>query len=98
MASSRLSFHTSSNHRRAIVPADWYMGPSGGHCRIVSRAAARSSERGGLEAAMRRVKRGRYLLIPASEATHGHSTHTWAAVWEKELRAFLKDVTASAWR
>src|SRR3954471_9434597 len=42
-----------------------------------------------LEAAMKRVKRGRYVLIPVSDATHGHSTHTWAAVWERELRDFL---------
>jgi homoserine O-acetyltransferase len=46
-------------------------------------------ELGILEAAMKRVKRGRYVLIPTSEATHGHSTHTWAAVWERELRDFL---------
>jgi homoserine O-acetyltransferase len=47
-------------------------------------------ELGFMEAAMKRVKKGRYMLIPTSEATHGHSTHTWAAVWEKELRAFLQ--------
>ena len=47
-------------------------------------------ELGFMEAAMKRVKKGRYVLIPTSEATHGHSTHTWAAVWEKELRAFLQ--------
>jgi homoserine O-acetyltransferase len=46
-------------------------------------------ELGILEPAMKRVKRGRYVLIPVSEATHGHSTHTWAAVWERELRDFL---------
>ena len=46
-------------------------------------------ELGILETAMKRVKRGRYVLIPVSEATHGHSTHTWAAVWERELREFL---------
>jgi homoserine O-acetyltransferase len=46
-------------------------------------------ELGILEAAMKRVKRGRYLLIPVSDATHGHSTHTWAAVWERQLREFL---------
>jgi homoserine O-acetyltransferase len=46
-------------------------------------------ELGFMEAAMKRVKRGRYVLIPTSEATHGHGTHTWAAVWEKELREFL---------
>lgn len=46
-------------------------------------------ELGILEAAMKRVKRGRYVLIPVSDATHGHSTHTWAAVWERQLREFL---------
>src|SRR3954454_10495083 len=46
-------------------------------------------ELGILEPAIKRVKRGRYVLIPVSEATHGHSTHTWAAVWERELRDFL---------
>ena len=46
-------------------------------------------ELGILEAGMKRVKRGRYVLIPTSDATHGHSTHTWAAVWERELRDFL---------
>jgi len=46
-------------------------------------------ELGILEAAIKRVKRGRYLLIPVSDATHGHSTHTWAAVWERLLREFL---------
>lgn len=46
-------------------------------------------ELGILEAAMKRVKRGRYVLIPVSDATHGHSTHTWAAVWEPQLREFL---------
>lgn len=46
-------------------------------------------ELGILEAAMKRVKRGRYVLIPVSDATHGHSTHTWAAVWERQLCEFL---------
>jgi len=46
-------------------------------------------ELGILEAAMKQVKRGRYVLIPVSDATHGHSTHTWAAVWEQPLREFL---------
>jgi homoserine O-acetyltransferase len=49
-------------------------------------------ELGFMETAMKRVKRGRYVLIPTSEITHGHSTHTWAAVWEKDLREFLSAV------
>ena len=46
-------------------------------------------ELGILEAAMKRVTRGRYVLIPVSDGTHGHSTHTWAAVWERQLHEFL---------
>jgi homoserine O-acetyltransferase len=36
-----------------------------------------------------RVKRGRFLLIPASESTHGHGTHTWATFWKKDLEELL---------
>jgi homoserine O-acetyltransferase/O-succinyltransferase len=46
-------------------------------------------ELGILEPAIKRVKRGHYLLIPVSDNTHGHGTHTWAAVWEKPFREFL---------
>jgi homoserine O-acetyltransferase len=49
-------------------------------------------ELGIMETAMKRVKRGRYLLLPVSEATHGHSTHTWAGVWETPFREFLGTV------
>lgn len=37
-----------------------------------------------------RIKRGRFILIPASEETHGHGSHTWARLWEKDLARFLK--------
>ncbi len=46
-------------------------------------------ELGIMEAAIKRVKRGRYVLLPVSEITRGHGTHTWAAVWERYLREFL---------
>jgi homoserine O-acetyltransferase len=36
-----------------------------------------------------RVKNGRFVLIPASGKTHGHGTHTWAALWQEELRDLL---------
>jgi homoserine O-acetyltransferase/O-succinyltransferase len=45
------------------------------------------------ERMIKRVKRGRFLLIPASEATHGHGTHTWAVFWKKDLQQLL-DSTA----
>ncbi len=45
------------------------------------------------EQMIKRVKHGKFLLIPASEATHGHGTHTWGVFWQKELRELL-DATA----
>jgi homoserine O-acetyltransferase len=50
-------------------------------------------ELGIAERLIKRVKRGRFILIPASEATHGHGTHTWAVFWQKELKELL-DATA----
>jgi homoserine O-acetyltransferase len=35
------------------------------------------------------VKDGRFVLLPASEQTHGHGTHTWAAVWRQYLAQLL---------
>jgi homoserine O-acetyltransferase/O-succinyltransferase len=46
-------------------------------------------ELGIAEREIKRVKHGRYVLIPASESTHGHGTHTWGVFWEKELVALL---------
>ena len=37
-----------------------------------------------------KVPRGRAVVIPISDATHGHSTHTWAAVWKDQLLELLK--------
>jgi hypothetical protein len=30
------------------------------------------------------------VLIPISEQTRGHSTHTWAAVWQQQLKELLE--------
>jgi homoserine O-acetyltransferase len=46
-------------------------------------------ELGIMERLMPRVKRGRYLLIPTSDRTRGHGTHTWGAIWGAEVGAFL---------
>jgi homoserine O-acetyltransferase/O-succinyltransferase len=46
-------------------------------------------ELGLMQALMPRVKQGRYLLIPTSEATRGHGTHSLPALWKDQLRAFL---------
>jgi homoserine O-acetyltransferase len=46
-------------------------------------------ELGIMEANMKRVKKGRYVLLPVSEQTRGHGTHTWPAVWGNYLAEFL---------
>ncbi len=46
-------------------------------------------ELGIMEAAMRKLKRGQYLLLPIDERTRGHGTHTLAAQWKRHLAAFL---------
>ncbi len=48
-------------------------------------------ELGILEREIKHVPRGRAVIIPISDATHGHSTHTWAAVWKDQLVALLKE-------
>lgn len=48
-------------------------------------------EMGFAEKLLPRVKRGRFVLIPASDRTRGHGTHTWAEFWKDELAALLKD-------
>jgi homoserine O-acetyltransferase len=46
-------------------------------------------ELGILEKLIGRVKHGRFVLLPISPRTRGHSTHTWAAVWHDEFAKFL---------
>jgi homoserine O-acetyltransferase len=46
-------------------------------------------ELGIAEREIKHVKNGRFVLIPISEQTHGHSTHTWAAVWQQYLAQLL---------
>ena len=38
-----------------------------------------------------RLKRGRFVLIPISDQTRGHGTHTSAAVWKDDLAELLKE-------
>jgi homoserine O-acetyltransferase len=39
---------------------------------------------------VKRLPRGEFVLIPASDRTHGHGTHTWAAVWQSYLQQLLE--------
>ena len=42
------------------------------------------------EREIKRVPKGRFVLLPASDQTHGHGTHTWAAVWQQYLGQLLE--------
>ena len=48
-------------------------------------------ELGIAEREIKRVKRGQFVLIPISDQTHGHGTHTWAAVWQQYLKELLEE-------
>jgi homoserine O-acetyltransferase/O-succinyltransferase len=50
-------------------------------------------ELGIAEQEIKHVKKGKFVLIPASEQTHGHGTHTWAAVWQAYLKELLDQST-----
>jgi homoserine O-acetyltransferase/O-succinyltransferase len=50
-------------------------------------------ELGLMEKLMPRVKRGRYVLIPTSEETRGHGTHSLPRIWGKYLSEFIKELT-----
>jgi homoserine O-acetyltransferase len=38
---------------------------------------------------LKRVKHGRFVLLPATDTSHGHGTHSWAAAWQSELKKLL---------
>jgi homoserine O-acetyltransferase/O-succinyltransferase len=40
---------------------------------------------------IKRVPRGKFVLIPISDETHGHGTHTWAVVWQQYLKELLEE-------
>lgn len=46
-------------------------------------------ELGIAEREIKHIKNGRFVLIPVSDQTHGHGTHTWAAVWQQYLKELL---------
>ncbi|MGQ0740993.1 MAG: alpha/beta fold hydrolase [Alphaproteobacteria bacterium] len=48
-------------------------------------------ELGIAEREARKLERGRFVLIPASKSTRGHSTHTWAAIWKNYLEELLRN-------
>jgi homoserine O-acetyltransferase len=48
-------------------------------------------ELGIAEREIRRVKRGRFVLLPISDQTRGHGTHTWGALWKPHLEQLLRE-------
>jgi homoserine O-acetyltransferase len=36
-----------------------------------------------------RLAHGRFVLLPVSDLTHGHGTHTWAVAWKSYLAELL---------
>ena len=48
-------------------------------------------ELGILDREIKRVRRGRYILIPTSDETRGHGTHSRAVVWKQHLVELLKE-------
>ena len=47
-------------------------------------------ELGIAEREVKRVKRATFVLIPASDKTRGHGSHTWAALWKQHLASLLQ--------
>jgi homoserine O-acetyltransferase len=48
-------------------------------------------ELGILEREVKRVPRGKAVLVPRSDQTRGHGTHTLAAVWKEHLIRLLRE-------
>jgi homoserine O-acetyltransferase len=48
-------------------------------------------ELGIAEREIKKVKNGRFILLPISNQTHGHGTHTDAAVWQQYLKELMKE-------
>jgi homoserine O-acetyltransferase len=44
-----------------------------------------------METLIKKVNRGRFILIPISDRTRGHGTHSLPALWADQLRTFLEE-------
>jgi homoserine O-acetyltransferase len=52
-------------------------------------------ELGIMEREIQRVKRGRYVLIPISDKTRGHGTHSLPELWKQYLAEMLAEAESS---
>jgi homoserine O-acetyltransferase len=48
-------------------------------------------ELGIAEREIKKVTKGKFVLLPTSEKTHGHGTHTWAPVWQEYLKELFEE-------
>jgi homoserine O-acetyltransferase len=55
-------------------------------------------ELGLMERLLPRVQHGRYVLLPITEQTRGHGTHSLPAVWGEHFRKFLASLPGGATR
>jgi homoserine O-acetyltransferase len=46
-------------------------------------------ELGIAEREVKKIRNARFILLPASDQTHGHGTHSWAQVWQQYLSELL---------
>jgi homoserine O-acetyltransferase/O-succinyltransferase len=53
-------------------------------------------ELGMIEREIKRVKRGRFIMLPISEQTRGHGTHTIARIWQGYLKELLEESAAGS--
>ena len=51
--------------------------------------AVNPPELGIIEREIKRVKNGRFIMLPITDETRGHGTHTIAAIWQKYLAELL---------
>ncbi len=55
-------------------------------------------ELGIAEKMVKRIPHARFILLPISDATRGHGTHTVAAIWKDYLADFMRETEPSATR
>lgn len=97
---------TDANNLLYQVDASRDYDPSDGLARITVPVLAINSaddfinppELGLMERLIPRVKNARYVLIPTSERTRGHGTHTAAAVWKEYFAPFVAGLERRATR
>jgi homoserine O-acetyltransferase len=90
---------TDANDILYAVEASWDYDPGPGLEKIKAPLFAVNSaddlvnppELGILEREIKRVPRGRAVVIPLSDATRGHGSHTVANLWRQYLRQLLKE-------